>query len=172
MIDIRPSRESDQADIESLLDKALGPDRRNKTAYMFRDGVDPITELARVALVDGQLRGTISYWPVRFRKTGGPGTIPALLLGPLAVDPDHRGEGVGIELMQQSLQVARHVGHGLVILVGDLDYYQRVGFQRKGTEHLRLPGPVDQDRVLMISLQGENFGNLDGTLEPDRDASE
>ncbi len=165
MIKLRPALESDQPDIEALLHKALGPDRQTKTAYKFRDGVPPVAELGRVALVDGQLRGTISYWPVRFRKLGAQKTVPVLLLGPLAVDPDHRGEGVGIELMVKTLEVARQLGHRLVILVGDLEYYERVGFHRDGTTKLRLPGPVDQDRVLMINLQGEDFGTLDGPLD-------
>jgi predicted N-acetyltransferase YhbS len=172
MIEIRPVRASDLADVEALLDKALGQDRQTKTTYRFRDGVASIAELGRVALVDGELRGAIAFWPVRFRKAGTPDVVPTLLLGPLAVDPDHRGEGVGIELMQETLEQARLLGHRLVILVGDLDYYERVGFHRTGTAQLRLPGPVDQDRVLMKSLQGNDFGVLDGTLEPDRDELE
>jgi predicted N-acetyltransferase YhbS len=172
MINLRPILDSDQPDIEMLLDRAFGPDRQSKTTYVFRDGVPPIAELGRVALVGSQLRGAISYWPVRFRKVATQETNPALLLGPLAVDPDHRGEGVGIELMQKTLELARQSGHRLVILVGDLDYYERVGFHRDGTADLRLPGPVDQDRVLMIALQGEDLGKLNGTLESVRDELE
>lgn len=164
MISIRLPLDSDQPGIEALMDKAFGPDRLNKTAYRLREGVDPLSELGRVALDGNILRGSIAYWPVNVRLQADGTILPALLLGPLAVDPDHRGEGVGIQLMTETLEHARQLGHRLVILVGDLDYYARVGFQRDGTAHLHLPGPVDQDRVLMTSLQDDSFGDLAGDL--------
>ena len=169
MTEIRPTQPSDQPAIEALLDKALGPDRLKMTAYRLREGVDSVAELGRVALDGDVLRGSIAYWPVQVNldtpRDGQDGVVPALLLGPLAVDPAIRGEGVGVQLMQETLHQARVQGHDLVILVGDLDYYERVGFHRDGTAGLRLPGPVDQNRVLMTSLQGHEYGPLDGALE-------
>jgi predicted N-acetyltransferase YhbS len=168
MIDIRRAEDTDQPAIEILLDKAFGPDRQSKTAYRLRDGVSPLVALGRVAFDDGILRGAIAFWPVkvaRSAKADNESVIPALLLGPLVVDPDHQGEGIGVGLMSETLEQARQLGHRLVILVGDLDYYARVGFHNDGTGHLQLPGPVDQDRVLMLSLQGEDFGDLEGDLE-------
>jgi len=165
MIETRPTMESDAPAIEALLDKSFGPDREKKTAYRLREGVASIATLGRVAFDGDELRGSIAYWPVQVRLKKDGALLPALLLGPLAVDPVHRGEGVGIRLMEETLESASRLGHRLVILVGDLDYYARVGFHRDGTEDLRLPGPVDQDRVLIRNLQGDDFGALDGAIE-------
>jgi predicted N-acetyltransferase YhbS len=168
MIDIRRAEDTDQPAIEILLDKAFGPNRQSKTAYRLREGVSPLVALGRVAFDDGILRGAIAFWPVqiaRSAKADNESVIPALLLGPLVVDPDHQGEGIGIRLMAETLEHAKQLGHRLVILVGDLDYYARVGFDNAGTAHLQLPGPVDQDRVLMLSLQGEDFGDLESVLK-------
>jgi predicted N-acetyltransferase YhbS len=169
MINTRPTLETDQPGIEALLDKSFGPDREKKTAYRLREGVAPIAALGRVAFEGDVLRGSIAYWPVhvRLKKDAPllPALLPALLLGPLAVDPVHRGEGVGIRLMEETLEHATRLGHTLIILVGDLDYYARVGFHQDGAANLRLPGPVDQNRVLIRSLQGDDFGALDGMVE-------
>lgn len=39
-----------------------------------------------------------------------------------------------------------------MLLVGDEPYYQRFGFSRALTEHLRLPGPFERDRFLALEL--------------------
>jgi len=53
---------------------------------------------------------------------------PALLLGPLAVDPTRRGEGIGRMLVARTLDQAMLSGHRLVILVADPGYYEQFGF--------------------------------------------
>ena len=72
-----------------------------------------------------------SGWSARVRlwhvSAGG---IPALLLGPLAIDPRVQGRGVGGGLMQVALNRAALAGHQAVILVGDPEYYERFGFSR------------------------------------------
>ncbi|HEX6012128.1 MAG TPA: N-acetyltransferase, partial [Geminicoccaceae bacterium] len=109
--------------IEALLDRAFGPDRRRKTSYRYRDGVPPLAELCLVARESGQLVGAIRYWPVRLGAHR-----PALLLGPLAIDPDRQGQGIGRALTRASLAKAEALGWRLVFLVGDPAYYARHGF--------------------------------------------
>ncbi len=123
MFTIRPEQPADAAGIESLLDRAFGPDRQRKTSYRFRDGVAPLAELSFVAIGEAEtLVGSVRYWPIRA------GSIPALLLGPLAIQPARQGRGVGRALVFHSLDVAAQAGHRLVFLVGDPTYYERFGF--------------------------------------------
>ena len=78
-------REEQMADIdarESLLDVAFGADRFAKTSERLREGRLPADGLALVATAGERLVGTVRLWNV----TLGP-DCPALLLGPLAVDP-------------------------------------------------------------------------------------
>ena len=58
------------------------------------------------------------------------GGMPALVLGPLAVDPSCRELGIGAALMSHALAAAKARGHGAVILLGDAPYYARFGFSR------------------------------------------
>jgi predicted N-acetyltransferase YhbS len=47
---------------------------------------------------------------------------------------------------------AREQGLAGILLVGDAPYFGRFGFER--IEGVTLPGPVDQARVLWLSLDG------------------
>ncbi|MBI1180853.1 MAG: GNAT family N-acetyltransferase [Alphaproteobacteria bacterium] len=166
MIRIRPHREADPAAVEALLDRSFGADRHRKTAYRLREGVAPLDELSFAAFDNGELRGSLQFWPVRVRPLqGGGAPVDALLLGPLAVDPAFAGHGIGMGLMRVGLRRARLLGHRLVILVGDLPYYSRVGFRREGAEGLRMPGPVDPDRLLVHELAPGAAEGLEGLIE-------
>lgn len=148
--------------IESLLDRAFGPGRLAKSSYRLREGVAPLDELCFVAFDDatGALCGSIQYWPVLLKFDDGSTPAPALLLGPLAIDPACQGKGVGQALMAHTLTLAAEQGHSAVILVGDEPYYAKAGFSRLGAFGLRLPGPFDPSRLLGRNLQdGALTGN-------------
>lgn len=132
---------------EALLDDAFGPARFLKTCQRLRDGSAPAPGLALVATDDaGALIGTLRLWPV---LAGG---VDALLLGPLAVAAHSRALGVGRALIEESLARAESLGHRAVLLVGDAPYYARFGFERRFTERLTMPGPVERARFLGLEL--------------------
>lgn len=145
--------------VEDLLDRAFGPDRHGRTAYRLRDGVEPVAELSLVARSPERFLGTLRFWPIEIAPENGGDNIAALLLGPLAVAPDLKGKGIGITLMREGLARAREAGHRAVILVGDFDYYRRVGFVRMAPGQFTMPGPVDEARLLYLELAP---GSLDG----------
>jgi predicted N-acetyltransferase YhbS len=124
MYQILPERPGDAADIEQLLDLAFGPNRLAKASYQYRNGAGSLPALSWIARDGAKLVGTIRYWPVLIGK----GETPALLLGPLAVDPARRGEGIGRMLVARTLDQAMLSGHRLVILVADPGYYEQFGF--------------------------------------------
>lgn len=150
---IRAERAADVAAREALLDACFGENRHGRTCQRLRDGRAPATGLALSAMRDGTLVGTVRLWHV---SAGG---RPALVLGPLAVDPACRELGIGAVLMQQALAAARARGHVAVILLGDAPYYARFGFSSEKTAELSLPGPFKRDRLLAIEFTD---GALDG----------
>jgi predicted N-acetyltransferase YhbS len=151
MITIRHEKSSDTAARETLLDLAYGPARFDKPSERVRAGRSPA--LSFVAVEDGAIVGTVRLWDV----TAGP-ACPALLLGPLAVDPGRRRRGIGAALMRHALKAAGR-RHGAVLLVGDASYYGRFGFSAERTGGLWLPGPYDRHRLLGLELRA---GALDG----------
>lgn len=162
MWDIRPEHESDVPAIEALNAESFGPGRFAKSAYRLRDGVRCVENLSFVAVEDGILRGSIRFWPV---DVGG---TPALLLGPLAVQSDQRGRGIGIALMKHGIGQARATGHRVIILVGDAPYYARVDFVPLPPGKIRFPGPVNPARILGLALQENALNGLSGAVHRPR----
>lgn len=151
MYTIGPELPHDAAFIDSLLDLAFGPGRLNKTSYRYRQGVEPLAPLSLIARDGAEVVGTIRYWPVAVDADWYSPAKPALLLGPLAIDPARRGEGIGIELMERSLAQAGRLGHALVLLVGDLAYYRRVGFGPASAHGIAMPDEAPE-RLLVREL--------------------
>jgi predicted N-acetyltransferase YhbS len=150
---IRAERASDVVAREALLDACFGGNRHTRTCQRLRDGRAPAEGLALSALAQGRLVGTLRLWHV---SAGG---VPALMLGPLAVDHTCRKLGVGAALMGHALAAAAARRHRAVILLGDAPYYARFGFSAAKTGELSLPGPFERDRLLGLEL---SEGALDG----------
>jgi predicted N-acetyltransferase YhbS len=150
---IRAERAADIAARETLLDASFGKNRHARTCQRLRDGHAPAEGLAFAAVQRGRVVGTVRLWHV---NAGG---VPALVLGPLAVDPSCRKLGIGAALMQHALTSARAHGHGAVILLGDAPYYARFGFSPEKTGELFLPGAFERERLLGLELRE---GALDG----------
>jgi predicted N-acetyltransferase YhbS len=150
---IRAERASDVAAREALLDACFGDDRHMRTCQRLRDGRAPAEGLALSAVRQGRLVGSVRLWHV---SAGG---IPALMLGPLAVEASSRQLGVGAALMDHALAAAKARGHRAVILLGDAPYYARFGFSAAKTGELALPGAFERNRLLGLELRE---GALDG----------
>lgn len=50
-------------------------------------------------------------------------------LGPISVEPDLQGQGIGGLLMRAALELLRKRGAGGCVLVGDPAFYSRFGFE-------------------------------------------
>jgi predicted N-acetyltransferase YhbS len=157
---IRGERAPDIAAREALLDACFGANRQSRTCQRLRDGRAPAEGLALSAQAAGLLVGTLRLWHV---SAGG---IPALVLGPLAVDPMCRELGIGAALMNRALDAARARGHGAVILLGDAPYYARFGFSALKTGELSLPGPFERDRLLGLELRAGALEGASGMIVP------
>jgi predicted N-acetyltransferase YhbS len=161
---------SDAAQIDSLLDRAFGYDRTQRTVYRLREGLPALPELSFVARhTDGGLLASIQYWPVLIERT------PAILLGPLAVEPALQGQGYGKALVRHSLSEAKRLGHRLCVVVGAPDYYAPFGFVPATPAGLLLPGPVELPRFQVLELQAgalEGVAGLIGRPSPEAEPAE
>lgn len=160
-ITILPETADDALAIDRLHERTFGPGRYARTAYRIREGIGHDFALSYTARVGTLMVGSLRLSPVRV------GDTPALLLGPLTIEPPFRDRGIGMALMQRALADARERGHRLVILVGDEPYYARVGFKRVPRGRVKMPGPVDPARLLVAELIDGAFEGVSGAVRPD-----
>ena len=159
MVTIREEKLSDALAREVLLDEAYGADRFAKTSERLREGRLPAAGLSLVAIHQGRLVGTVRLWSV----TAGLARA-ALLLGPLAVHPEHRNRGIGATLMRRVIARARLAGHHAILLVGDAAYYERFGFTDASTGELWMPGHFQRERLLALELRSGALAGARGLI--------
>ena len=133
----------DAGAIEALLDHAFGPGRFTKVSERVREFAEFRPEMSFCAWDGPRLVGSVRMWGIHV------GGTPATFLGPLAVLAEGRKFGTGGELVQRASAAAQGSGYP-VVLVGDEPYFGRFGYSVAAAKDVRLPGPVDQRRVLVL----------------------
>jgi predicted N-acetyltransferase YhbS len=158
---LAPERRRDAALVEGLIARAFGPGRFAKTAERLREGREPVLDLSFVAWSEGRAVGCVRQWPILI------GDVPALLLGPFAVEGDHRRQGLGARLIRRARDAAqeasrnasRGAGRGAILLVGEARFFGPLGFTAEAAGGVTLPGPVDRRRLLALAF---GAGPLEG----------
>jgi predicted N-acetyltransferase YhbS len=158
---ILPESSKDAQAVERLLERTFGPGRFVLSAYRLREHVDHLLDLSFTARIGTLLVGSVRQLPICI------GDTPALMLGPLTVEPPFRGRGVGRKLLERALADAKARDHRLVLLVGDEPYYGRVGFKAIPKGRVTMPGPVDYSRLVVVELVEGAFENVSGAVRPD-----
>ena len=154
----------DRDAIEHLLDLAFGTDRHGRTAYRLREGVLAEAGASCAALDEtGRLVGSLQSWPLALTDGDGAAT-PLWLVGPIAVHPDRRNEGIGRAMLRRALDAIDATGIPAA-LIGDAPYYAPFGFSADRTQRWIVPGPVDRARLL-ARADADVALPVEGTLEP------
>ena len=162
-ISLLPETPADDAAIERLIARTFGPGRYARSAFRLRENNPHRHDLSFTASIGTMLVGSVRLTPIRI------GALPALLLGPLTVEPPFRSHGIGRRLVERALEAAKAAlaeagAARLVLLVGDEPYYGRMGFQRVPHGQVSLPGPVDPARVLVCPLDATPMDAVRGPV--------
>ena len=154
MSHIRQISNEDNDKIIKLLHKSFGPGRFARSVYRLREKNDRDTEFSYIYELNNQILSSISYY-----KTFLNNDINGLLLGPLAVDPEHRGKGYGVELVKYTIAlIKKTTTYDFILVIGDYHYYEKFGF-KKINNTFSFYGPVNSEKVLIIPLKDELKNN-------------
>ena len=94
---ILPETAADEAAVERLHERTFGPGRFARTAFRIREGRKHMLDLSFTARVGTLMIGSVRLTPICI------GDTPALLLGPLTIEPPFRSHGVGTALIKRAL---------------------------------------------------------------------
>ena len=154
MSHIRQISNEDNDKIIKLLHKSFGPGRFARSVYRLREKNDRDTEFSYIYELNNQILSSISYY-----KTFLNSDINGLLLGPLAVDPEHRGKGYGVELVKYTIAlIKKTMAYDFILVIGDYHYYEKFGF-KKINNTFSFYGPVNSEKVLILPIKDELKNN-------------
>jgi predicted N-acetyltransferase YhbS len=165
-LSILPENAEHNACIEALYDESFGPGRFAKTASRLREGNQQLLEHSFVCSVEGRIVGAVRLWPVKIGDK-----VEGVFVGPVAVAASHQGQQIGLILTEACLSSAKDADWKLAVLIGDADYFGRIGFQEVSSTDLIPPGYVPKGRLLARELQNGALKKASGKLQvPDLSA--
>nr|NMF99745.1 GNAT family N-acetyltransferase [Aromatoleum toluolicum] len=124
---IRPETALDEEAIEQVTRRAFlsHPYSHQTEQFIIRAlRADHALSVSLVAEEAGRVVGHIALSPVSV-SDGAAGWYG---LGPISVEPERQGRGIGRALMERGLAELRRIGANGCVLVGDSAFYTRFGF--------------------------------------------
>ncbi len=164
---IRPENEHDYAEVENLVRDSFWNVYRpgayeHFIVHNLRNDESFLAKLAYVIEDDGKIIGHINY--SKGRITYENGTVPAVILGPVAIDKDFQNQGLGSKLIDYTLNIAQKDNIPFILVVGDESYYSRFGFVSASKYDIYLDGTDlnEENPFFMINVFDE--GKIENEL--------
>ncbi|MGE5683161.1 MAG: GNAT family N-acetyltransferase [Bacillota bacterium] len=86
-----------------------------------------IPELSLVAEADGVVAGHSLFTPLTISNQAD--SYSSLALAPVSVHPEFQRKGIGKKLIAEGICLARGLGYGSVLVLGNPEYYKNFGFK-------------------------------------------
>jgi predicted N-acetyltransferase YhbS len=113
-----------------------------------------VPELDFIGEHDGEIVANIMYTKSKIIRPDS-SELPTLTFGPVSVKPELQSQGLGGEIIRHSMDRARELGYGAVIIVGHPGYYPRFGFKAASCFNLAMPdGSVMEPFMAMELVDG------------------
>ncbi len=164
---IRQETEKDYGEIYNVVKTAfqtakVSDGKEQDFVNKLRSSKNYIPELALVAEEDKKLIGHIMLTKTYIITNMA--QHETLLLAPISVLPEHRGKGIGAKLISTSFRIAKNMDYRSVFLVGDIDYYNRFGFQPSVYWNIKNRENIPDKFVLACELTTNSLEGIEGTI--------
>jgi putative acetyltransferase len=148
MREVRPEQPGDFADIRVVHERAFAPSKEEADIVeALRASAAHVPSLCLVALLGGAVVGHVAFSRGHLDPAG-----PVLVLGPMAVLPEHQREGLGSALISEGLSRAEGTEFLMVVLVGHPQYYPRFGFEPAGALGVTAPVGIRSEAWMAYRL--------------------
>lgn len=151
---IRHTEQDDQPSLATLYREAFREEDLFPLVQELLADAQSTTHLS--AVMDGSVVGHIAF--TKCHAT--PEDIPLVLLGPMAVFPDHQKQGIGSRLIQEGIMILREQAVVKLLVLGDPNYYGRSGFVQEQSIEPAYPIPEAWKPVWQSIML------LDGAVSP------
>ncbi len=152
MIEIRPERQGDEEAIAEVNRLAFDGEEEVGIIAGIRGSEFFIPELSLVAESDGRIIGHIMFSLINLIRFDQPAEA-ILSLAPMAVEPEEQKKGTGSALVRAGMEIARELGHRIVIVIGHPGYYPRFGFEKARIHGYEIGIDVPDDVFMVAGLQ-------------------
>jgi putative acetyltransferase len=165
---IRPEKDTEFAQIYELIKTAfqtakVSNGKEQDFADQLRAGGNYIPELALVAILDNKLIGHIMLTRKYFIVDNKSHEI--LYLAPISVVLGYRNKGIGSKLINESFNIAKKMGYGSVIVVGDPAYYHRFGFKPAIAYGIKNKQGIPDEYVMACELIPGSLKGISGIID-------
>ncbi|MDC2826610.1 N-acetyltransferase [Rodentibacter pneumotropicus] len=160
---IRPETSEDYQQIYHLVKSAFATAEHSEGTEQdlverLRGSSSFIPELSLVAEKEDEIVGYILFTQVRIGKN------IELALAPLAVLPAAQQRGVGKALIKQGHEIAKQLGYHYSIVLGNPNYYGKLGYQSARQFQITPPFEID-DAFFMVFELNSPQNNVQGVVQ-------
>ena len=173
-MELRLENEKDYFEVENLTREAFWDVYRpgcseHLVLDKLRQADSFIKDLDYVLIEDGKIVGNIVYTKM-FTGTERKMSDEVIAFGPISVHPDFQRKGLGKKLIEYTLDKAKCLGYKAVLITGDNNYYNPLGFESACRYHVYLPGTSEDDEAVFFmakELEEGYLGNNNGIYDFD-----
>ncbi|WP_409274215.1 GNAT family N-acetyltransferase [Neobacillus sp. SCS-31] len=165
-ITIRQEKEADYQAVEEVIKRAFSDvEISDKTEHhlvkRLRGSEAFIPELSLVAVHEatGELVGQILFTKAKV------GDTETLALAPITVLPEFQNRGIGGNLVNKGLELAKELGYASAFVLGHPGYYQKFGFKKASLWGIKAPWVVPDEAFMALELHGKSLDGVSGTVQ-------
>ena len=164
---IRRETPADFKAVEHLTMRAFwnihGPGcNENLLVRKIRQSQDYLPNISRVAELNGKVVGAIYYTKAKVVEDKAEHDV--VTFGPLSVEPTLQNSGVGKDLLEETIQLAKEAGYSGIIITGEPTYYPKRGFMTCDRFGITDAEGKNYDALMCLPLNKELFNAVHGRL--------
>ena len=154
--------------VDRLVELSFSAKIKTRPVYSFRHESARIDPLCKIAIDPlGKVQGCIRFFRCLIARRDRI-IDDAIILGPLSISTQYRGQGLAHQLIHRCLAEARARNLGPCFVVGDPKIYRKHGFCNATSLEVTLEGQDDVRRFLVAELKIGQFTSemQQSTLKP------
>jgi putative acetyltransferase len=160
MVIIRTEQTTDIPQVRIVNELAFGRAAEAGVVDRLRHAVACADALSLVAEEGGAVVGRILFTPALIEGAGR--RVVGMGLAPLAVLPDHQGQGIGSTLVRHGLKIPGERYCPFIIVLGHPAYYSRFGFERASQHGLACQWEVPDEAFMVLILDAAALAGVSG----------